>query len=656
MNNGLTDRRAFCLAIDPQNPATIYAGTLGGGVFRSDDRGAGWTATNSGLTSTDVRSLAIDPLTPSVLYAATSGGGVFRSTDRGGNWAQVSNGLASLYVLAMAIDPLTPSTLYAATAGGVFRTLDRGATWTPASSGISSTDVRCLAVDPVVPTTLYAATSRGVFLSSDQGMSWISMNSGLGNLNACALVIDPTNPAAIYVGTRGAGVFRMDLQCILHFSQFGKGLGLTSDIILTNPSTSDPVSGAIDLADDYGISLSIPLNGSSESRFSILPQGVLTLSTGELGELAVGSALVRADGPLGGVVRFSIPGIGIAGVGAGEPASGLITPVRRAAAGINTGVALSNPEVHQVTLDLMLCDREGQQVPGGWRTIEGFPARGHLARFIDELFPEAMTDAFEGTLIVKTDRGQIVATALELGPEPGQFTTRPVTALLTAGKASELFFAQFGTGQGFKSEAVLVNPRTDGSVSGTLAFHDEHGEALPVALVGSGQRSNLPFSIPPRGVLAVSTDGTGALNVGSAQVTADSPLAGVVRFQIPGIGIAGVGDSRPLTRLLIPVRRTAGGTRTGIALLNTGESPVNIVLLLRNTAGTLLPGGTATVDNFPARGHLARFVEELFPDADTQNLQGTVSVEVTGGTVAATALEVGSAPGKLTTLPVTPME
>ncbi|MDA2931450.1 hypothetical protein MYX84_16145, partial [Acidobacteria bacterium AH-259-O06] len=54
---------------------------------------------------------------------------------------------------------------------------------------------------------------------------------------------------------------------------------------------------------------------------------------------------------------------------------------------------------------------------------------GHLAQFIDQLFTEADTSDFEGTLVVQASDGKIAATALELGPEAGQFTTLPVTPL-----------------------------------------------------------------------------------------------------------------------------------------------------------------------------------------------------------------------------------
>ena len=48
--------------------------------------------TNSGPYGGRVCTLAIDPTTPSTLYAGTYGGGAFKSTNAGGSWAAVSTG------------------------------------------------------------------------------------------------------------------------------------------------------------------------------------------------------------------------------------------------------------------------------------------------------------------------------------------------------------------------------------------------------------------------------------------------------------------------------------------------------------------------------------------------------------------------------------
>ena len=76
------------LAIDPATPTTLYAGTEGGGVFKSTNGGGNWITVNTGLVGADVRTLAIDPAAPNTLYAGTDGGGgLFKTTNGGGNWS-----------------------------------------------------------------------------------------------------------------------------------------------------------------------------------------------------------------------------------------------------------------------------------------------------------------------------------------------------------------------------------------------------------------------------------------------------------------------------------------------------------------------------------------------------------------------------------------
>src|SRR5207245_9077472 len=90
------------LAIDPQTPTTLYAGTrLGGpaGVFKSTDGGMSWSAV---LADHQVHTLAIDPLMPTTLYAGTdhlgTPDGVLKSTDGGISWSAFNTGLNNLYV------------------------------------------------------------------------------------------------------------------------------------------------------------------------------------------------------------------------------------------------------------------------------------------------------------------------------------------------------------------------------------------------------------------------------------------------------------------------------------------------------------------------------------------------------------------------------
>jgi hypothetical protein len=92
-----------------------------------DDRG-----TNQAFS--DVLSLAIDPIDPATLYAGVRGGGVFKSSDGGGTWTAINDGLpAGIVVNALAVDRQIPSTLYAGANQGVFKSTNGGEVWEAAT-------------------------------------------------------------------------------------------------------------------------------------------------------------------------------------------------------------------------------------------------------------------------------------------------------------------------------------------------------------------------------------------------------------------------------------------------------------------------------------------------------------------------------------------
>ena len=150
------------VAVAASDPKIVWVGTgennprtsvsYGNGVYKSLDGGSTWTAITNGLrTDVGVWALAVDPNTPSTVYAGTWRAGAYKSTDGGSTWNTINNGMPSLSVNAFAIDPVTSSTVYAGMNGsGVFKSLDGGATWHAANTGIpASTYVQALAINPV---------------------------------------------------------------------------------------------------------------------------------------------------------------------------------------------------------------------------------------------------------------------------------------------------------------------------------------------------------------------------------------------------------------------------------------------------------------------------------------------------------------------------
>ena len=230
-NTGLEGVRVFSLAIDPETPTTVYAGTFGSGVFKSTDGGQQWVRASAGFGDDTALALAIDPRNPGTIYAGTTtsdsrtatarfapGRGVFRSTGAGA-WVAANPGLPPAIVNVLAADPVRSGVVYAGTsAAGVFKTTNGGLTWAPANKGIDTSDISALVIDPASPDVLYAgiegcsagcSAPAGVFKSTDGGRSWAPSNAGLADdLQVVALAIDPADSRILYAATRFNGIFR----------------------------------------------------------------------------------------------------------------------------------------------------------------------------------------------------------------------------------------------------------------------------------------------------------------------------------------------------------------------------------------------------------------------------------------------------------------
>ena len=237
-----------------------------------------------------------------------------------------------------------------------------------------------------------------------------------------------------------------------------------------------------------------------------------------------------------------------------------------------------------------------------------------------------------------------------------------------------LGFAHFANGDGTTSDLVFVNMKTQPSgpaptpfhtaippIRPAIYFYDTEGNPIAaesvvdvtgdLAVAEDGALTVLT-EMEPLGVVTISTHGRGDLVSGSVKVLSARPIGGVLRFDLPGIGVAGVGASSPVQDALFPVRRQEAGINTGVAVHNLGEEAMGVTCELMQ-GGTVLDDASIPLE---ANGQASWFIDEVFTGADTSDFVGSVRCTAPGeGMFTGVAVELDAINRIFTTLPVVPV-
>jgi photosystem II stability/assembly factor-like uncharacterized protein len=236
----------------PGNNNLFYAGTVGGGVWRSTTEGVEWECITDGKLpgpSSSIGAIAVAPSDPKILYVGTGetdirntvipGDGVFKSTDAGQTWQDV--GLRDTHsTSAILVNPKDPNVVYVASMGhvfgpnpdrGVFKSVDGGRSWKKILFVDGDTGAICLVNDPNHADVMYAAMwqaerkpwgltsggpGSGIYKTTDGGEHWtnITRNHGLptGVIGRIGLGVAASKPDTVYaiIQARDGGVFRSD--------------------------------------------------------------------------------------------------------------------------------------------------------------------------------------------------------------------------------------------------------------------------------------------------------------------------------------------------------------------------------------------------------------------------------------------------------------
>ena len=461
----------------------------------------------------------------------------------------------------------------------------------------------------------------------------------------------------------------------LDFAHFANGTSITSDLVLVNVAPQ-PVRPAIYFYDTEGApiaaesvlevtaDLEITEDGGLTVRTEMEPLGVLTISTHGRGELVSGSARVVSDGPIGGGLRYNFPAIGEAVVGASPPVRDVLFPVRRQEGGIRTAAALHNLGEEAIGVNCRLLSGgvalEEVEIP--------LEANGQSSWFIEDAFTTTDTSDFLGSVrCTVLGSRRFTAIAVEMDAAQRIFNTLSVVPVNRGrAEATTLDFAHFVNAT-WITDLVFVNLETQPSGPPRSPFHtaippsrpaiyfyDTEGNLIDPALVvdvtgdleiTEDGALTVQTEMEPLGVLTISTHGRGALVSGSVRVVSEGPIGGMLRFEHPDFGVAGVGASPPLSDALFPVRRQEGGINTGVALHNLESSPGLLRCDLMRE-GVLLDAVSIPLE---ANGQTSWLLDQSFPAADTSDFVGSVRCDAVGeGLFSAVALEMdpGSTHGR----------
>jgi photosystem II stability/assembly factor-like uncharacterized protein len=231
-------------------PEVFYFGSVGGGVWRTNDAGRTWNPIFDGQPVGSIGAIAVAPSDPNIIYVGSGeadmrsdigyGNGMYKSTDAGKSWTHI--GLTdSRQIARILVDPADPNKVFVAALGhaygpnaerGVFRSKDGGQNWQRVLFRDENTGAIDLAFEPGNSATLYAAllqTRRppwnvyppskgpgsGLYRSHNGGETWDAV-TGRGlpaeEVGRMGIAFAPSNRQRIYliVDAKAGGLYRSD--------------------------------------------------------------------------------------------------------------------------------------------------------------------------------------------------------------------------------------------------------------------------------------------------------------------------------------------------------------------------------------------------------------------------------------------------------------
>ena len=225
--NGPRGGLSACYASDDDE---IYTGTNYGGIFRSVNNGASWTACNNGLTQFTVSTLHIDNET---VYAGVGTNGLYRSTDHGESWTTFPSFWSSYNLTCIATEG---DHIYIGTSGSGFMVShDAGNTWQTAMNGIVPYIYYAAQTFLIRGDKVFGLVNGRVYVSVDHAATWTLSDVGLAEYGAYSIVnngpnIIATSSMGLYTSTN-EGVTWVSLATDLPEMPYGMSITAAGNFI-----------------------------------------------------------------------------------------------------------------------------------------------------------------------------------------------------------------------------------------------------------------------------------------------------------------------------------------------------------------------------------------------------------------------------------------
>jgi photosystem II stability/assembly factor-like uncharacterized protein len=202
--------RVNAIALDPNDPNTIYVGAPAGGIWKSTNNGIDWMPLADNLPQIGVSGIAIDPNNSNVIYISTGDDdaghsysiGVLKSLDGGATWNTTGLTFNFNYKGSneIFIDPSNSNIVWVATSQGLYKTNDAGDNW----DVMLEANIRDFRLKPGDPLTIYAVSaytgnSSKFYKSINGGVQFDEITTVPTNSNRLAIEVSEADPSIVYL-------------------------------------------------------------------------------------------------------------------------------------------------------------------------------------------------------------------------------------------------------------------------------------------------------------------------------------------------------------------------------------------------------------------------------------------------------------------------